>query len=208
MFLRPDGAGPLPEWFVVAGLMASVDGVRCYQAAGWDGERWHGIGPTVTDPSSSDVVAAMVVHQGRLVIGGRFNSLPNPHGVPVPMGHVAQLVDGEWQPLGAGVLSGGSLPVAMLAMFNGEIVAGGAFSLSGQQGANVARWTGSQWSIVAGGPSGSSGVGGAVENNLALFQGQLYAGGSGSRRARRKCGCSACSVAGQSSLGGMGGLEG
>ncbi len=182
MFLRPDGAGPLPEWFVVAGLMASVDGVRCYQAAGWDGERWHGIGPTVTDPSSSDVVAAMVVHQGRLVIGGRFNSLPNPHGVPVPMGHVAQLVDGEWQPLGAGVLSGGSLPVAMLAMFNGE--------------------------IVAGGPSGSSGVGGAVVNNLALFQGQLYAGGSGSRRARRKCGCSACSVAGQSSLGGMGGLEG
>lgn len=173
-----DGDGPLGEWWVIGGAFASVDGVRCYLVAGWDGERWHPIGPAVSDPQSSDMVHSMVVHQGRLVIGGRFNSLPNAQGEPIGMNNVAQLVNGNWQAFGSGVSSGGLIPVATMTVFNNELVIGGTFTISGQQGANVARWTGSQWSIVAGGLPGNPISNGSVVNGLAVFQGELYAGGS------------------------------
>ncbi len=40
----PDGAGPLPEWLVVAGTFTVVGGVQTGQVAGWDGVAWHAMG--------------------------------------------------------------------------------------------------------------------------------------------------------------------
>jgi RHS repeat-associated protein len=77
-----------------------------------------------------------------------------------------------WAKLGTGIAGGTAPAVAALAVFGGQLYAGGTFtSAGGVTVANVARWNGSAWSAVG------SGLPGTVEA-LGVWNGTLYAGGS------------------------------
>lgn len=85
--------------------------------------------------------------------------------------HVAiyDQVANAWSPLGTGV---DSTVLAVLRLPNGDLVAGGAFSLAGGVAANrIARWNGSAWSPIGAGP------GGTVRALAVLPNGTLVAGG-------------------------------
>ena len=72
-----------------------------------------------------------------------------------------------WLPLGSGMNGG----VNALAVYNGQLIAGGWFTTAGGVSANcIAAWNGSSWS-----PLGSGMDGGVCA--LAVFDGQLIAGG-------------------------------
>lgn len=61
---------------------------------------------------------------------------------------------GAWSPLGTGVVQGSARHLAVLP--SGELVVGGAFtSVGGVACANVARWTGTTFAPLGGGPGGS-----------------------------------------------------
>ena len=70
--------------------------------------------------------------------------------------------------------SGVSGPVIALAVFNGELIAGGFFnSAGGTMVSNIARWNGAVWQPLAAGTAGSAGTVGA----LTIHGGNLIAGG-------------------------------
>jgi hypothetical protein len=95
------------------------------------------------------------------------------HNVPArtrfiePGGDIVVVTVG-WHAMGAGMNAG----VAGLTLFEGEPVAGGAFTQAGGQPANrVARWDGSEWQGLGGG------IGFGTIRALAVHDGDLVAGG-------------------------------
>lgn len=124
--------GQCSDWRAVPG-MATSDLVAAHTT--WDPD---GAGPL---PS-------------RLVVGGRFEVAGWPTGVPAR--NVAMWDGQTWSAMGAG-LSGnpGFMGVNALAVYNGELYAGGAFTGSGAQPiVGVARWDGSAWRPLGSGISG------------------------------------------------------
>lgn len=105
--------------------------------AAWNGTSWSAFGAT------NGRVSSLLVDGSDVIIGGRFT---------YPAVRIARLHDGYWQSLGSG-MSGGSNPeVNALAVYNGELHAGGSFQTAGGGPAtNLARWDGAQWNAVGGG---------------------------------------------------------
>ena len=101
--------------------------------AAWDGSAWHELGNSITHS-----VWALQPYAGGLVAAGGAGA-----GQPT-----IQLWNGSsWADLGA---TNGT--VYALAVYNGDLVAGGSFSsVNGVAAANVARWDGSTWHAMAGG---------------------------------------------------------
>lgn len=102
-----------------------------------------------------------------LVVGGKF---------PIAGDAVAQNIaayDGaSWQPLGSG-LGGGvtTTSVRALAVYQGELIAAGDFSTSGDTSCNaIARWDGQQWHPLG------TGIAGQVRA-MTVYNGELIAGG-------------------------------
>ncbi len=86
---------------------------------------------------------------GDLYAGGWFTMA---NGLRVD--HVARWNGGAWSPLGGGftIAAPGSAHVTSLAVFDGELYAGGSFDTAGGVPAqNIARWDGFLWSAAAGG---------------------------------------------------------
>ncbi len=112
----------------------------------------------------------------KLYAGGSFTSIGG-----VAANNIACWDGSSWSPLGAGTNG----QVRSLAVFNGELIAGGCFN---QPGTGVARWNGSFWQVMPG-PNGGNGVSGCCEalevfddgTGPALYTGgnTNYAGGSG-----------------------------
>ncbi len=72
-----------------------------------------------------------------------------------------------WSPLGTGMNG----PVSCLTFYNGDLIAGGAFTTAGGISAkNIAKWNGSSWSPLG------AGFNNAV-NSLKVYNGELYAVG-------------------------------
>ncbi len=85
----------------------------------------------------------------------------------------------DWFPVGNGLRSGNNRDVNALAVFNGDLIAGGAFqNLDGNDTLiYIARWDGNSWKQM--------GIGGGFSNyvnTLAVYNGELYAGGEMYRR--------------------------
>jgi hypothetical protein len=109
----------------------------------------------------------------RLVVGGSFQSVGN-----VAASNIAVLdpATGAWSALGTGIDGFGQV-LALLALPNGDLVAGGSFAAAGGTGvSNIARWNGSSWSALG------SGIGApyaeTVRALVLLPNGDLVAGGN------------------------------
>ena len=158
---------------VVGGQFTAVADQAVQHIARWNGTSWQ----TLSGPSGAGLdgsVEAMTVYNGELVVGGPFASAGG-----VTVNGIARWNGAQWQPLGGpsevGVNGG---IVNALAVFDGELVAGGSFFGAGGVSAfAIARWNGSTWNALLG-PSGSGiGFGGGVRA-LAVYNGELIAAGS------------------------------
>lgn len=125
-------------------------------------------------PLLAGTIADLAWYQDELVVAGR--NLRTPDGTEAG---VFRLSKGAWATLGegaAGAMSGND--VAALLIYQGHLIAGGAFyDVAGQGAARIARWDGSAWSRIGAGLGYMTSNSGGV-HALAEFEGHLIAGGS------------------------------
>lgn len=87
----------------------------------YDGSTFFQVGPTLGSPS--DIIHAIDEFEGDLVVAGTFRGF-----LPTLPERTARLVDGAWEPLGAGLRATSAYPppaVKTLQTFNGRLYAGG-----------------------------------------------------------------------------------
>jgi hypothetical protein len=112
------------------------------------------------------------MYNGNLIVAGNFVTAGG-----IPAVGIAKWDGTSWSNLGMGIdiNSNLNLKVTALAVYNGELYAGGVFTMAGGVIANrIAKWNGTAWSSVGIGPSGNAGLG---VYSLIVFNGELYAGG-------------------------------
>ncbi|MCC6676649.1 MAG: hypothetical protein IT436_05850 [Phycisphaerales bacterium] len=157
----PDGPGPTPEWLIVAGDFDIAGDILTQNIAAWDGSAWHGLGGGVGGPVSS-----LAVMDGQLYAGGSFWFAGG-----VPARYIARYDGAAWHGLRAGEQDL-SNPVSALAVHDGRLIAAGGFSSAGPvQMRQVGAWDGSTWSPLGDGFS-------QTVSSLAVFRGDLLAGGA------------------------------
>lgn len=98
-----------------------------------------------------------------LVVGGNISSV---QGVAVNGVAARDPVTGQWRALGS--ITGGS--VRALAVYNGDLVAGGSFTSADGHALTIARWDGTAWQPMGGSPNN-------FVYALAVYNGELVAGG-------------------------------
>ncbi|MFY9342541.1 MAG: hypothetical protein WAT39_08625 [Planctomycetota bacterium] len=150
---------------VVCGGFTTAGGVPANRIARWNGTAWSSLGTGMT----GYVVALTTLPNGDLVAGGYFATAGG-----VPANCVARWNGTAWSPLGTGV-SGSILAdvQALTTLPNGDVVAGGSFTIAGGVPASrIARWDGTAWSPLG------SGVNSHVQSLTTLPNGDVVAGGS------------------------------
>lgn len=166
----PDGAGPLPPSFVVAGAFTSMNGVTARNLAKFDPATnlWSGFGD-VGVPGVEVVYTVASAPNGDLLVGGSITSVNS-----LAVGRIARFNGTTWFDLGGGVSGGTPTSVrVILPLPNGDIIAGGRFTTAGAApAANIARWNGTSWSALG------SGTNGDVLSLARLPNGDIIAGGS------------------------------
>ncbi len=134
--------------------------------ARWDGTTWSPLGQGV----AGTVYALANLPSGDLAVGG---SIGFAAGQPVHC--VARWSGSAWSPLGAGFDGLGPFTTvrALATMPNGDLIAGGNFTLSGAEPMlRIARWNGTAWTQVG------AGLNGQVTSLLVLPGGDIVAGGA------------------------------
>ena len=153
---------------VVGGGFSTAGGTPANYIARWDGISWSALGWG----TSGFVLSLCTMPNGDLVAGGEFTSA----GVGITVNHIARWNGAGWSALGSGMGAGSGQPiphVRTLASANGDLIAGGDFTIAGSASANhVARWDGSSWSTLGGG------VGDRVKCVLPQANGDLVVGGA------------------------------
>ena len=159
---------------IAGGGFQSAGNGNANGVARWDGDQWHPLGSGIHDgdPNAAGIpsVFSLGLFNDDLIVGGHFF---NAGGAAVH--HIAAWngATQTWSDVGGGV-SGVELPrVNALAVYNGELIAGGDFATAGGvPAASIARWNGSQWQPLAGGYGG-------IVNAMIVFGGDLIVTGSG-----------------------------
>lgn len=178
---QPLGSGVGDDWapsvwalavyngdLIVGGLFTTAGGVPCNNIARWDGSTWHALDAQ----GMNSVVYSLLVRGDRLIAGGWFTEAGG-----VPCDGIAQWNGSAWQALGGGVAGGSPTGVnALVALSDGELIAGGSFTSAGGVPCNrVARWDGNTWQPLG------SGIGGGFPREVyslaVLPNGELVAGG-------------------------------
>jgi len=145
------------------GRFTTAGGNSASYIAEWNGTSWSAVGGGM-----NNVVMALTVCNGNLYAGGGFT---------VAGGNSANYIavwNGTiWSALGSGMYdNSGFCWVSALAGNNGNIYAGGQFTLAGGTSTtNIAEWNGSTWSAL------SSGINYPV-SSLTTYSGNVYAGGN------------------------------
>ncbi len=163
----------------VGGAFTQAGSVSANYIARWNGSSWNSLG-TGSNNGMSSLVWALAVYNGELYVGGAFHQAGG-----MTTGSIARWNGSGWNSVtnnGNGIAG---FSVNSLAVYNGELYAGGMFSLSNDANANnIAKWDGSSWSIL--GTSTANGVSGGsytYVNAMAVYNGELYVGGSFSNAA-------------------------
>ncbi len=155
--------------------------------ARWDGTDWHALGSNGSGNGSlGNVVYALAVWNGDLIVGGAFTNVNN-HGTALTEADYIARWDGtDWHALGSNGSGNGSFNnyVLALTMWNGDLIVGGYFSNVNNHGTAlteadyIARWDGTDWHAL-----GSNGAGGgslplsSIVYALTVWNGDLVAGG-------------------------------
>lgn len=160
----PDGAGPLPEMLVIGGQFTVVGKKLATNVAIWDGENWSPLGDGVRGASSTSGVNALAVFNGRLYVGGEFEQAG-----AISTRNIASWNGSTWEALGPGMT--GANAVYAMTEYQGELVVGGAFAITGGF-SRIAKWNGSSWSNL-----GSSNVLNNTARALTVFGNKLIVGG-------------------------------
>ena len=152
------------RWRVLNDQRQTIVPIRSHsQHLGWQ--------PDFISPGFEDSVLAATIHNGHLVIGGRFTTVGD-----LVVNHIARWDGSQWSALSGPIGVGVNGTVWTLTVYNGELIAGGQFTRAGGLTANfVASWDGSNWNGLSG-PS-SAGISGWVFA-LTVYDGGLFAGGS------------------------------
>jgi hypothetical protein len=153
--------------------------------AAWNGTSWARVASGL---SLNAFVYAMAVYNGNLYVAGSFDSAGG-----VRVNNIAMWNGSIWSAVGSGIgylsasPSSPSSGVFSLAVYNGNLYAGGLFdSAGGVPAENIAMWNGSVWSSIGGGiptgtrnyPSSSGPVTWPYQvNSLCALNGNLYVGG-------------------------------
>ncbi len=124
---------------IIGGVFTRIGGVAANRIARFDGRRFAPIGSGFR----AGFVGALCVYNGALYAAGSFGSPQMPPGDP---SRVAFWNGASWQSAGAGLGS----TVEALTVYNGKLIAGGWFSLSGSGGsARVAQFDGVSWTPLS-----------------------------------------------------------
>lgn len=128
----PDGAGPDPELFVVAGYFSSIEGVPVSNIAARDPRtgRWFPLGA-----ATNSSIKALAVYDGELIAGGYFTVIGGQ-----PANYIARWNGAYWQPLGDGQAG----EVHALMPYQGDLLVAGSVVVDGQA-TGLTRWDGSSW---------------------------------------------------------------
>ncbi|HEX5653756.1 MAG TPA: T9SS type A sorting domain-containing protein [Chitinophagaceae bacterium] len=137
--------------------------VSASQAAGLQAQTWSTLDSGISYPTG--YVATLAQHQDQLYAGGFFY---NASGVPA--NNVARWNGSNWSALGNGLGTGSLENVQCLASYNGDLYAGGYFTLNPltDSSSSIAKWNGSQWVRVGSIPVFSV-------RQLTVYNGELYA---------------------------------
>ena len=133
---------------IAAGVFLTAGGEACNSIAKWNGSAWAPLGSGMAGGSDplNPYVAALTVFQGELIAGGNFTSAGD-----VDCNYIAKWNGSDWAPLGSGMngATGDSTStvVTALAVFKGELMAGGDFTTAG--GLTSFYWA-SWWESLAG----------------------------------------------------------
>lgn len=128
------------EGDLIAGV---VQGTYVSYVARWNGTSWQQMGETL-----NGFVNAMTVHQGRLVIGGSFDTAGG-----VSTKSIAAWNGAAWEPLGSGIGGGTNSTGTVIALLADAttLYAGGEFlTAGGIPAVNAARWNGTAWDSLPG----------------------------------------------------------
>jgi trimeric autotransporter adhesin len=141
----------------------------------WNGTSWSALGGGIN--LYGQVFALAVLPNGNLVAGGFVTTADG-----LPANNIARWNGSAWSALGSvgstafGCASGGVYALAVLP--NGDLVAGGGFGVAdGIPATNIARWNGSAWSAMAGGPGSGPELTGFIQALVVLPNGDLVAAG-------------------------------
>jgi hypothetical protein len=165
---------------LIAGSAAfrEAGGVVVNYIARWDGDGWSALdgGPAtgLAGPGSSlPTVHATTIWNGELVVAGQFAYAGGQR-----VNRIARWDGATWTPLAGSFGAGMNGSVSALAVYQGDLIAGGSFSaVGGGLGIdNLARFDGTEWSPVAT-PGSAGGTDGSV-SALAVHDGELVIGGS------------------------------
>ncbi|HEX6810559.1 MAG TPA: hypothetical protein VF384_02945 [Planctomycetota bacterium] len=156
---------------VVGGTFTYAGGVLASNLARWDGSSWSAFGGGVGGGSYTGVRGLAVLPSGHVVAGGYFM---NAGGVPIP--NIARWDGSAWSSLGTGIPTATTSTVTSLAVLpNGDLVAGGEFTVAGGVGASrVARWDGTAWSSLGDGEAPSD----YIRSLVTMPDGSVVAGGA------------------------------
>jgi hypothetical protein len=153
---------------VVAGDFDVASEVMAVGVARWDGVGWHPFGWGQSDAYYLSFVSCFAVYDGRVIIAGR---LAHRQSTVFPSVDI-RVWDGvtmdllEWR-----VEASATPEVAALAVFGGELVAGGSFTRIGDVDASfLAAWDGRAWHALGASPD-------APVQTLLVWNGGLIAAG-------------------------------
>jgi hypothetical protein len=158
---------------IVGGILSEAGGTPVANIARWNGGGWNAMGGGLTAGFGAPIVSAMTEYQGDLIVGGFFTLADGS-----PANSVARWDGGAWHAMGGGLTGGATFPtVNALAVFNGELYAGGDFAQAdGNAALRIARWNGANWQDVSGGVT--IGIGTATVNAMVAWDGSLIVGGN------------------------------
>jgi trimeric autotransporter adhesin len=181
-----DGNGPYVLALAVSdtnlyagGDFTMAGGVPATNIARWNGSSWSALGTGISGVGANTYgpyVSALAVGTN-LYAGGNFTRAGG-----VSATNIAQWNGSSWSSLGTGTSgANGNVNgpfVSSLAMLSNNLYVGGNFAKAGgTSAANIARWSGSSWSALGSGISGSGDGYGPYVSALAVSGTNLYVGG-------------------------------
>lgn len=150
----------------LGGIFTTAGTLPTLGIAKWDGATYSSLGQGIL--SGVGISSLLVDNSGRLIAGGTFTNI---NGLLTK--NIAAWNGTGWSAFGPGLdVSIGVASVNALAIYNGELYAGGTFTQAGTSPVNyIAKWDGSNWQPL------TSGTNGAVKA-LCVYNNELYVGGT------------------------------